>query len=245
MASVSALLLDLDGVIFTHPAAHALVARRADAFVRREIPGVDASGAVALNRHLYATHGHTLLGLREATGVRIPVASFNAFVYCDRTLGRVAAMDVPSATRARAREVRLLADRASKRGVPAFVFTNAPEVWCDHVLGLLDLRDLFRPASLITSDRVSGMCGGDLVLKPARRSYDAAEAIAVAAFVGLGSPPVAPESVAITFVDDAHQNLASSPGRWTRYLLHEPFAEKGLPPLGGIIPIESMGEVFL
>ena len=88
-AAADIALLDLDGVLFAHPAAFALVHRRVERFVARHlvVPGRASStgraGARVAPVHdaLYRRYGHTLLGLRAEHGCTATVRDFNRSVF--------------------------------------------------------------------------------------------------------------------------------------------------------------------
>ena len=214
-----ALLLDLDGVVFHHPAAHAVVARRVDTFVERQFVGIDAPQARAINRRLYAAYGHTLLGLRAHFGKPISAATFNRFVYAESMLMEVARLPRTPETQARAREVQRLQDRADDAGTRVSLFTNAPRIWCRFILDVLGLEGL----GVIASDDFDP----DVVLKPASLSYAAAEGAAGTSDVAL--------------VDDVLQNLTAAPPAWRGYLMFNTEARAHVPD--GVTPVRSLDDV--
>lgn len=199
------LLVDLDDVAFFHPEAQQAVANSAVRFVADRV-GVNRNEAVALNRHLYMTHGHTLLGMRAELGLNVTLAEFNAAVYSSRTLQEVSCLTQHPRTLARAAEMRRLVARMHCGDVGTYVFTNAPRVWCDFALREIGLARLFAPEQLLTSDTCyPGVDPNDIILKPSWLSYDLATRCA-----GTSS---------IMFVDDSSRNLEAAPTAWRKYLM--------------------------
>lgn len=198
------LLLDLDDVVFRHPAAHAVVARRVVALLadRLRLSHVDAD---VLNRRLYGGHGHTLLGLRRELDVTLSVNDFNAAVYANSTLAEVARLPHNPRTSLRALEAARLLIEMRRRDVACYVFSNAPRVWCEFALGMVGLGGVFSPDRMLTSDGHDPL---NLVLKPSSLSYEIAEGV-VRMSGGDG----------IAFVDDSLRNLESAPTGWKKYLM--------------------------
>jgi len=197
-------LLDLDEVVFRHPAAHAVVSRRVVALLADRLR-LSHGDADVLNRRLYGGHGHTLIGLRNELDVKLSVDEFNASVYARETLAEVARLPHHPYTRARASEATRLLIELRRRDVACYVFSNAPRVWCEFALGMVGLGGVFAPDRLLTSDGHDPL---SLVLKPSTLSYACVED-AVCKNAG--------ESIA--FVDDSLRNLTSAPVGWDKYLM--------------------------
>ena len=197
------LLLDLDEVVFRHPAAHAVVARRVVGLLADRLR-LSHGDADTLNRRLYGGHGHTLIGLQNELDVTVSVDDFNAAVYARETLAEVARLPHHPHTRQRASEAARLLIAMRRREVQCYVFSNAPRIWCEFALGMVGLGGVFPPDRLLTSDGHDPL---DLVLKPSTLSYACVEGL-------VRSPPAG-----IAFVDDSPRNLASAPDAWDKYLM--------------------------
>lgn len=203
MALPRVLLLDLDEVVFRHPAAHAVVSRRVVGLMSRTL-SLPHQAAGALNRQLYEKHGHTLIGLRKELAVRLSVTDFNAAVYAPETLAEVARLPRHPHTAQRASEAARLLIEMRRRDVDVYVFSNAPRLWCDFALGLVGLGGVFAPERLLTSDSCDlDTC--DLVLKPSSLSYEIVQH--------------AVRSSRIAFVDDSLRNLEAAPASWDTFVM--------------------------
>lgn len=76
----SKVIIDYDGVVLRSPKAIQVIQKRCERFVGH-VTGIRCDDRLALvNRHLYQTHGHTVLGLRSL-GHNVAVRDFNNFVY--------------------------------------------------------------------------------------------------------------------------------------------------------------------
>lgn len=156
-----ALLLDLDGVVFRHPAAFARVHAQVAAFVRSR--GVTAEA----HERLYREHGHTLLGLRSL-GDPSTVADFNREVFDAAFLEEVRRMPRPDDTERHSASVRRLVARARSRGSAVYIFTNAPRSWVNLALSVTGLGATFEEGDLLICEEMG-------FLKPQAEAYRAVE----------------------------------------------------------------------
>lgn len=182
-AVARALLLDLDGVVFRHPAAFARVDARVAAFARAHgLPD-------AVHEQLYRTHGHTLLGMRSL-GLSVTIADFNRFVFDARFLEEVRRLPRPDDTERHAASVRRLVAHARARGTAAYIFTNAPRNWVHLALATTGLGTTFEARDVLVCEELG-------FLKPLPEAYRAAEERTRARL--------------LTFVDDSVINLRACP----------------------------------
>ena len=229
MASPPALLLDLDGVVFRHPEASALLHRRVERFVSIHARGqVSASNAsstrvMAVHEGLYRHYGHTLLGLREAHGCSATVSDFNRFVFDATFLDAVRAMPMPLDFDRHAASVRDLVRHArNQRGARVCIFTNAPRVWVRLALAA---TGVWMPDADILS--------GEVHVKPEAQAYALAQA-------AVGS------DASVTFVDDAQLNLDRCPRLWRAVLFDDspdPMEEGPSCERTGVRRVRSLEEV--
>jgi FMN phosphatase YigB (HAD superfamily) len=146
-----AVLLDFDGVVLKKSPGHRIIAKRCESFVNKFVRLNDRESVENLNKHLYRTSGHTLLGLRKL-GYDISIEEFNNHVYTPEICNKV----VPSA--ADKAELQEFCDEYVKRvrGVGGgvgfgecglYISSNAPDLWCKTILEKMDVDvDLFQMA---------------------------------------------------------------------------------------------------
>ena len=237
----AALLLDLDGVVFKHPAAFALLHRRVEAFVasRVNLRSVAVNscedaprGLAELHNTLYREHGHTLLGLRARFGDASTISDFNRFVFDAPFYEHVRALPLPNDAAIHARNVRSLVAHARRRSVPVFIFTNAPRDWVRFALSTTGLASVFEPANVLVAEELG-------FIKPEPGSYVAASACVRQRVL---SSTVecercvfdadASANFRVVFVDDSVVNIAASPLDWMPvfYAPSAPYVHDVLPP---------------
>ena len=160
MAALRAVLFDVDGVIVRNPAISAAIERRAVNYVRTRTK-MSHSGAMRVNRLLYTNYGHTHTGMKAAFQVEDTIDDYNDYVYDRDTLFycfRELARGYDSHSSQQAMQV---ISKLHEKGVPVYLFTNAPDIWADAVVQALDLN--IRPERRITSTFGVKM-GGDASL---------------------------------------------------------------------------------
>lgn len=123
-------LYDFDGVLFKHPKASWYVSQRASAFVHKTLmlPGKQVTPySELINKQLYTSHGHTVLGLRRM-GYKVSMTEFNDFVYTDMPYS--------------AYEEKQNWDIFDKDNV--YIFSNAPSYFCNKIAkrDLPNIRDI-------------------------------------------------------------------------------------------------------
>lgn len=123
-------LLDFDGVLYKHPKAMWYVSKRSSEFVhhKMKLPGKHASPiSEEVNRNLYRTFGHTVLGLQRM-GYEATIEEYNEFVYDQMPYAAIKPDDpIPQFAE------------------DTYVFSNAPAIYCDRIAGrpLPHISDLF------------------------------------------------------------------------------------------------------
>jgi FMN phosphatase YigB (HAD superfamily) len=137
-----ALLLDVDGVILNQPRVLHKLGHKAVQFVHRHVPGKrNILQAAEMNTMLYSTFGHTHRGVRELFGKKaVSVAAFNEYVYDKDLISYLTMHANDEFLQTRGEQVRNLVEYAVDRGVPCYLFSNAPDVWCNTLLDMLDMN---------------------------------------------------------------------------------------------------------
>ena len=125
-----AILLDLDGVILKNHPVHQLVTNRCHAYVKiitkTKTPEI-------LNKYLYETTGHTVLGLQKL-GYDATITTFNKFVYNS--------IDPNIFSTKKNDNTKILIDLKKKcheKKTDLYIFSNAPDSYVHKVLTHMDL----------------------------------------------------------------------------------------------------------
>ena len=145
-----AVLLDFDGVVLKKSPGHRIITQRCESFVNKFVRCNDRESVENLNKHLYRTSGHTLLGLRKL-GYDISIEEFNHHVYTSDICNKVVPSEADKA------ELQEFCDEYVKRlhgneeGVGGetqcslYISSNAPDIWCKTILEKMDVDvDLFQ-----------------------------------------------------------------------------------------------------
>jgi FMN phosphatase YigB (HAD superfamily) len=163
-----ALLLDFDGVVLRKHHAHDVVSMRCRKYVQKFVPIRNPVKANELNRHLYRTHGHTVLGLRKI-GYDVEVNEFNNQVYSSipytQLFNKIQSTHVEDI-----KSVLKVLNYCKSNDIDVHLFSNAPDVWCLQILHAMgiDVEAYFEGSlSVITGT----------YLKPEKECYDAVKVI--------------------------------------------------------------------
>lgn len=135
------LLLDFDGVICKHPKSAAEISRRASQYVKKIVNIKNDKDAATLNKHLYKTFGHTVLGLQKL-GYNIKPSDFDKYVYSDLDYDNLF-NDFKSSNKDDIEAIRKLNIYTKKMDIPLYIFSNAPQVWCNHIMDQMIDDQLF------------------------------------------------------------------------------------------------------
>ena len=168
----SPLLIDLDGVVLRSPRLTRHIADRATNHVRRQVGLKTYQNAKHMNDKLYATYGHTWLGLSKMgsdhrgrpTDMYGTLEDYHRFVYDDTTLSMAHEVLCGPEGRALRTSLAPLMD-VMAMGVSVYLFTNAPAVWAKLATETLGL-DIPKEA----------WWTGEKGLKPECDTYDAVHA---------------------------------------------------------------------
>lgn len=190
-----ALLLDMDGVILKNHPVHQHVIQRCQAYVQLF---TKTKTPEKLNKYLYETTGHTVIGLQKL-GYPATVQTFNNFVYnsLDPNVFRTKKYE-------NTEKLIELKETCKDRNVDFYIFSSAPKSYVEEVLTHMD-------TSLKNIETLSEITNA--LLKPDPWCYKAVEAYI--------------RADKITFVDDKLVNILpviNSP-RWTNYLFVDDLGE--------------------
>ena len=170
-SSKKVLLLDMDGVVLHQPNIQRYIVMRVNGFVRRQldpiIKGISYHDAERINRTLYGTYGHTLLGLNAMFNLNISVKEYNTSIYDKTTIGYISNFQDDKEMNKRANEIRELVSVCYLNKIPVYVFSNAPLSWSNTVISTMGLA--------IDNDKVLGpdhpIFDGNGQLKPVKSTY--------------------------------------------------------------------------
>lgn len=227
------LLLDVDGVVLHQPRVMKHVAQKIATYVHTYAPHMHSiEDAMALNRLLYTSYSHTHRGLKAVYGHQIPpLDHFNSTIYDVTTLNYLWHHRADAELKARANAVRAVVAHAKDNGIPTYLFTNSPGIWCQNVVEITNLADLISPACQLSA---SHPVFKDTLLKPDQKLYEN-----VATFLHYDSPGWSE----IVFVDDSWGNLRPIIGSLNWYPLYfSPDGPEVQSPRVGTI--RTMTDVF-
>lgn len=190
------ILLDFDGVIFREHALHNIVSRRCRQFVKRYVRVKDPHVLREINKSMYESTGHTLLGLKKL-GYNISRDEFNKYVYDHIDYGSHL-KEISPVQRQEIEHLKLLKDKCLDEKWDLHVFSNAPDFWCNTIS-----HELFNFTLPTTTAFTNGY------FKPDERSYKGIDAHFNAS--------------SYVFVDDKMVNLLNVPkdGRWSCVFMND------------------------
>jgi hypothetical protein len=125
-------LVDFDGVVLKNTKASKYVGARVSEYMKK-VTGVRDSQLIdILNKELYTSHGHTLLGLKKHnfTSPQVNYKCFNKFLYGDRT----SYMDLHLTEEEKANWNKFTWEM-KENNVKVRLFSNAGTEWMTHFIG--------------------------------------------------------------------------------------------------------------
>lgn len=224
-----ALLLDLDGVVFHHPAASEMVKDSVEKYIGEHLQ-IAPEKATHINKYLYKTYGHTLLGLEHMFPAKSHpptnrinrINEFNSAIYNPQMMLLAQYLATPERTLAIGHQVNELIARAADNGIPTYLYSNAPLIWCQWACWLLRLSNRIPMSNMITSDHLNGG-----YLKPEPISYKFVDVI-----VPMDD---------MLFIDDSLINLFNLPSNWSGFqIIHHPINSPALSSFDPFIPFPPM-----
>lgn len=165
--SPKALLLDVDGVVFRNRAVLNKVSDKVVKYVSKEL-NIDATEARLVNKALYGTFGHTYIGMRSVYGTTKSIHHFSQHVYDDELIHDLTSSIADDTIVKDSKSVRCLAEECKRKDIDLYLFSNAPHVWCSHVLSVMHLSTYIPGENIITCDHEVFHKG----LKPMNVVYD-------------------------------------------------------------------------
>jgi FMN phosphatase YigB (HAD superfamily) len=211
------ILLDFDGVVFKNHHLHTVVGRKCEQFVNRYVRVKDQKTLKLVNKSLYETTGHTLLGLQKL-GYDICFEEFNDFVYkgIDYTSVKARVSEEQETELSYVKKIKSYCDQNPNTDVR--IFSNAPDIWCNTIS-----EELLSFTLPTTYDQTKN------ILKPDAESYIAIEAQL--------------PSQKYVFVDDKLCNLLNVPknGKWTSVWMN---ADESLRVKDDLLFVRSLDELF-
>lgn len=125
------LLLDVDGVIFRDKAMHSRVANNICRFVQKTVnPYTPLVRVRKINELMYKNYGHTYIGLNKIYDNTIHLKEFNEAVYDEELIDALKRCNVDE----NAYNAKSIFDVCKSDGVPVYLFSNAPYIWCRTVM---------------------------------------------------------------------------------------------------------------
>ena len=164
-----ALLLDVDGVVFRHPATLKKVATKVVKYVSHRLSVPDLRQAESINTVMYQYFGHTFTGMKTLYDVDDTPAGFTRFVYDQDMIASLVACPTSDGDLAKASvDLKYVVRSCHKRGIDVYLFSNAPGIWCSTVLSKMRLDTIIPPDNILSCDH-DVFEGG---LKPDKLVYD-------------------------------------------------------------------------
>lgn len=158
MALQKTLLLDFDGVLYSNKFAHKVIAERSTRYCNKFVKSHNASFLDNFHRHLYKTHGHTVLGLQKI-GYDASITDYNNEVFSNLNfMGMENEFD-------NTKTINDLIYCLSSCNIDTYLFSNAPNSWTVPLLKQMNVK--------ISEDNVLQLPH----LKPTKELYDTIEYI--------------------------------------------------------------------
>lgn len=197
------LLLDVDGVVFSHRKTLKKVGSKVVDYVATQL-NVDREEAESINHLLYTNFGHTHLGLNRVYNTARTSKDFADFVYDDKMIDDVKTIVLDGDSLKTSVDIQYVVKSCKNHDIDVFLFSNAPYTWCRAIIDNMGLKSTIEDRNILASDH-DVFAGG---LKPQRAVYD--NVCNYLAHMYRDS------SLQISFVDDSFTNLIPvlGDGRW-------------------------------
>jgi FMN phosphatase YigB (HAD superfamily) len=126
-----AILLDMDGVILNNKQIHKHIAYRCNKFVSNVTNIHNPIKVQALNKHLYESCGHTVIGLNKL-GYNIRTKDFNEYIYQDtHIIDNIDKKDI--------RQISNFKEKCDDKNIELYIFSNASNEWCQNILDKMNV----------------------------------------------------------------------------------------------------------
>jgi hypothetical protein len=151
-------LLDFDGVVFKNKRATDIITDKSIKFIQSKTK-YNYEQAEKINKVIYPTKGHTSFAINNKKETLI---DYNEYVFENFDYNQL--NDI--VTKYDKELIQNLVNIKKYRGIEFILFTNAPIMWCLHVMHSMDFKldDLFLLDKIFTSD--NGL------IKPMNECYD-------------------------------------------------------------------------
>jgi phosphoglycolate phosphatase-like HAD superfamily hydrolase len=124
-AKSKALLLDVDGVIIKNRRLLSNVATNITHYSAKKLH-LSPKDAIRVNKLLYSEYGHSFRGLKKACGVTCSLDNFNHEVYDTNIMSELLELRDDFQHSLHAQHLRELAVACKTKGIPIYIFSNAP-----------------------------------------------------------------------------------------------------------------------
>jgi hypothetical protein len=154
-------LVDFDGVVLKNRKALSFVNNKAERYVAKHLDIKDKLAIARMNKELYTTYGHTVLGLHAMGCSTVSKKCFDQFVYSD--------LDPSLAlTEEEVKNWDTFYNIMKGEGYHISIFSSAPYTWCDHFLDK-DKYEFNYVKDILSMRPIE--CDEDFI-KPNRRIFD-------------------------------------------------------------------------
>lgn len=197
------LLLDVDGVVFSHRKTLKKVSSKVVEYVATQL-NVDREEADSINNLLYTNFGHTQLGLNKVYKTSNTSKDFADFVYDAKMIDEIKAIDLYDDNLKASVDIQYVVKSCKNHDTDVFLFSNAPYAWCRAIVDTMGLKSIIEDKNILASDH-DVFAGG---LKPEKTVYDNVCNYLMHMYRD--------SSLQISFVDDSFTNLIPiiGDGRW-------------------------------
>lgn len=131
-------LLDFDGVVLRAVNPSKIVSVKANKYVQRYMK-TSASDAVAINKYLYKTFGHTAIGLQKL-GYEASIADYNEFVYKDINYKKLFS-SLKKESKEDIKEIKELLNQCNNHSITVDIFSNSPSIWFENALYYMGINE--------------------------------------------------------------------------------------------------------
>ncbi len=158
-----ALLLDFDGVVFRNNPLDVVISHRCQMYSNKFVSIRNPIKLREFNTEIYNTYGHTLVGLQKLGHVKANINEFNSYVYDGLIGGDLRSLKDTHYTDIKS--FKRLLSMAQDNDIKVFMFSNAPDKWCNMVCHYMGISENEQPTSL------HGLLLESSVLKPSVLGY--------------------------------------------------------------------------
>lgn len=129
------LLLDFDGVILRNKSIEKHLIKKIEKFSQRYLKITNSDLASSINRQIYSTSGHTLIGLQNF-GCPVSLRDFNDEIY-NIDYHSLYQLNYDNKMENDILSLRKLKSWCDDRKIKIFIFSNSPDIWCRSFLDLM------------------------------------------------------------------------------------------------------------